>query len=62
MKKYLVDLGINPQRLVVTGHGEGNPWLAGRDAKSRAQNRRVEFYILEIDEEEPVEKHEEEEL
>ena len=62
VKKCLVDLGIDSKRLVVTGHGEKNPWLVGRDSNSRAQNRRVEFYILEVDEENPVKKNEEEEL
>ena len=60
VKKYLIDLGIDPQRLIVKGHGEQDPWQGGRNARSRAQNRRVEFYILKIDEENPQEKHEEE--
>jgi outer membrane protein OmpA-like peptidoglycan-associated protein len=50
VKKYLMDLGISPDRLVTKGFGEANPWTAAEDEGKMEKNRRVELMIMEIDE------------
>ena len=46
--KYLVDRGIEEERLLDVGFGETIPLKEGTSKAARAANRRVEFIILEI--------------
>ena len=43
---YLVKKGVAPERLEAVGHGDGKPIEDNSNAKGRAQNRRVEFNIV----------------
>ncbi len=43
VRRYLIELGINPGRLIAKGFGEENPIASNRSAAGRAQNRRIEF-------------------
>jgi outer membrane protein OmpA-like peptidoglycan-associated protein len=45
----LEDIGIDPQRLQVVGHGEAYPLTDNASNKGRAQNRRVEIVISDPD-------------
>jgi outer membrane protein OmpA-like peptidoglycan-associated protein len=49
VKKYLVDHGVAPERLVSKGFGETSPIADNKTADGRATNRRVAFEILEQD-------------
>jgi len=42
---FLVESGIDPDRLEAVGHGEEKPIEDNKTAKGRAANRRVEFHI-----------------
>lgn len=42
-KNYLVELGVNPERLAVISYGEEHPVSTGHDETAWAQNRRIEF-------------------
>ncbi len=44
---YLVQAGIDPSRLEAVGYGETRPIDTNRTAEGRANNRRVEFHIIE---------------
>jgi peptidoglycan-associated lipoprotein len=44
-KKYLVLLGINPDRLYTISYGESKPADPGHDEEAWAKNRRAEFKI-----------------
>ena len=46
VKDYLVNRGIDPNRLKVKGKGESAPVASNRTAKGRAKNRRIEFRRL----------------
>ncbi len=46
---YLVAGGIEPERLAAVGYGEENPIADNSTDEGRAQNRRIEFVILEGD-------------
>jgi outer membrane protein OmpA-like peptidoglycan-associated protein len=43
---YLINKGIGPERLSPVGFGEGKPIASNETADGRAENRRVEFTIL----------------
>jgi len=43
---YLIQRGVEAQRLVAKGYGELNPITTNRSAKGRATNRRVEVHVL----------------
>lgn len=43
---YLVEQGIDEDRLTVVGFGSEKPSASGSDSQSKAQNRRVEFSTL----------------
>ena len=45
--KYLTDKGIAPERLDAKGFGPDRPVATNDTAEGRAQNRRVEFKVLE---------------
>ena len=45
VQNFLAGLGIETDRLTTTSFGEERPVVAGSDAESWAQNRRVEFVI-----------------
>ena len=53
VKRYLVNQGIDPERLTARGYGESRPIVSPRGKQGRAldaarrENRRVEFVILE---------------
>jgi len=44
--RHLVDLGIHPDRIEAQGHGEGCPIATNGHDDGRAQNRRVQFFIV----------------
>lgn len=46
VKVYLSSLGVDPSRLMVVGYGETRPIDTNRTTAGRAQNRRVEFHII----------------
>ncbi len=43
VKSFLVNLGVNPDRLKTEGYGEEKPITDNETAEGRAQNRRVQF-------------------
>ena len=45
IKYYLVDKGINPNRIIAKGHGSSKPIATNDTAEGRAQNRRVEINL-----------------
>jgi OmpA-OmpF porin, OOP family len=47
VRDYLVDNGVNANRLVVRGYGEDRPKVANSSDANRQQNRRVELVVLE---------------
>lgn len=49
VKQALVDQGVAPERVEVTGFGEAYPVASNEDAAGRARNRRVEIVISDED-------------
>ena len=45
IKRWLVDHGIERQRIIATGFGDTDPIADNARPSGRAQNRRVEFYV-----------------
>ena len=43
VRKYLVDTGIDPSRLIAKGYGLTQPLVPNNSAKNRSLNRRVQF-------------------
>lgn len=43
---YLEKQGIPPERLIAVGYGSSQPAVPNSDAESRAQNRRVEIFVI----------------
>jgi OOP family OmpA-OmpF porin len=48
IKKYLVDKGIDEKRIIAVGFGEAKPVADNATDEGRAQNRRTEFKIAEV--------------
>ncbi len=46
VKKYLVNSGIQGERLLAKGYGEADPIASNKSAGGRAENRRIEFHRL----------------
>ncbi len=46
IKKYLVEKGVDSRRLFVKGYGDSRPIVTNDSEQHRAQNRRVEFVIV----------------
>jgi len=46
-KRFLVDLGISPDRIETVSYGEEKPLDPGHDESAWAKNRRAEFVIIE---------------
>jgi len=46
VKRYLVEHGISPDRLVAKGYGETHPVAPNDTEENRQKNRRVEFKVL----------------
>lgn len=46
VKNYLESLGVEPLRLQTVSFGQSNPIAKGHNAKSYAENRRAEFFLL----------------
>ena len=49
VKEFLVDQGIDRHRLTIEGRGESDPIATNDTETGRAENRRVEFIIVEVD-------------
>ena len=49
VERFLVERGVDPQRLMSSGFGETMPLDTNSTKAGRAANRRVEFTILEVD-------------
>lgn len=47
VRKFLIDHGIDPKRLIFLGWGEGHPILPNDSPAAKAKNRRVEFRVVE---------------
>ena len=47
VREYLIDKGIDGGRLVAKGYGQTKPIASNKTDEGRAENRRVEFNILE---------------
>lgn len=45
IRDLLVKKGVDPQRLTVSSHGKGNPWIPTPDGVSEPRNRRVEVIV-----------------
>ncbi len=45
---YLVDHGVDSQRIITVGHGEERPIASNKTAAGRQQNRRVELTLIPI--------------
>lgn len=45
---YLIDQGVDPQRIITVGHGEERPIASNKTADGRQQNRRVELTLIPI--------------
>lgn len=45
---YLVDQGVDSQRIITVGHGEERPIASNKTAEGRQQNRRVELTLIPI--------------
>ncbi len=41
VKQYLLEMGVNPKRLLTVGHGDELPVSPNSTAEGRAKNRRV---------------------
>lgn len=48
VKQYLVDNGVNPDRIMAVGYGETQPIAPNSSEEGRAKNRRVEVKILQL--------------
>ena len=46
VKQWLVDKGIDTNRIETIGHGQNHPRSKGKSKAARAQNRRIEFEII----------------
>jgi outer membrane protein OmpA-like peptidoglycan-associated protein len=46
VEKYLLNKGVNPNRMASKGYGEAKPVADNKTAEGRSQNRRVEFKII----------------
>jgi len=46
VRRYLIGRGVDGGRLTAVGYGETVPMATNRNESGRAENRRVEFQIL----------------
>jgi outer membrane protein OmpA-like peptidoglycan-associated protein len=46
VRKWLVDAGVEPHRLVAKGYGKTQPLGGQHNVDQRADNRRVQFVVL----------------
>ncbi|NOY06768.1 MAG: OmpA family protein, partial [Chlorobi bacterium] len=46
VRAWLIDHGIDPDRLTYAGYGESQPRVPNTSPENRAKNRRIEFHIL----------------
>lgn len=46
VKNYLVQMGIDPSRIITQGKGQTEPIADNKTAEGRERNRRVEFSII----------------
>ena len=47
MKQYLVDHGVSAERIITRGAGPDEPIDSNSSPEGRANNRRIEFRVLE---------------
>ncbi|MFP4600554.1 MAG: OmpA family protein [Persicimonas sp.] len=50
VKEFFIERGVEARRLSARGYGESHPIADNETSEGRAQNRRVEFHIIERDE------------
>jgi outer membrane protein OmpA-like peptidoglycan-associated protein len=50
VKRFLVKMGVEPERLVIRAFGSNAPWVEEKDGSGERRNRRVEVRIEAIDE------------
>lgn len=46
VRRYMIDQGIAPERMIARGYGEERPIESNSTKQGRAANRRVEFHII----------------
>jgi len=46
VKNYLINQGIQSDRLAVNGYGPENPMISNSTREGRAKNRRIEFFRI----------------
>ena len=62
VRRFLIDLGVDGDRLEVKGYGPSKPIASNGTARGRAKNRRVEFFMVdqaELDERKKAKEEEE---
>ncbi len=47
-KEFMLINGVEPDRIIVVGHGESNPYATNYTEEGRAMNRRVELFFKEM--------------
>jgi OmpA-OmpF porin, OOP family len=45
VRRHLVQIGVNPQRLFAEGYGPDKPLVSGNSEEARTKNRRMEFVV-----------------
>lgn len=48
VRQYLIDQGVDAERLTAQGYGELDPIASNETASGKAMNRRVEFRVMEV--------------
>ncbi len=49
MREYLIEAGVEPERIQAKGFGKSAPLVEGTDPASRQRNRRVEIAVVQTE-------------